>query len=61
MKTVRVLKPYLHTSIGDVIEIRDQDAALLIPRGVVGLASDQPEEPKPAAKMTTRNIKTGKK
>ena len=35
MKTVKVLKWYNNYPIGSVIEVRDQDAKLLIPRGVV--------------------------
>ena len=61
MKVI-VKKPYLKYSIDEEIEVRPQDAALLLPRGVVVLPGEpKPEEPKPAAKMTTRNIKTGKR
>lgn len=35
MKKVIVKKRYLNYAIDDVIEVRDQDAALLLPRGVV--------------------------
>ena len=35
MKRVKVLKWYNDHPIGSIIEVRDRDAALLIPRGVV--------------------------
>lgn len=64
MKTVIVKKPYLKYSIGETITVRDQDAALLIPRGVVIDAEmevkDETDEDvikaKPAKTMTTKTI-----
>ena len=44
MKTVIVKKQYLNYAIGDEIQVRDQDAALLIPRGVVSLKGAKLEE-----------------
>lgn len=44
MKVI-VKKPYLKYAIGQEIEVRPQDAALLLPRGVVALPGEvEPEE-----------------
>jgi len=45
MKVV-VKKRYLNYAIGEEIEVRPQDAKLLIPRGVVALPEEvQPKKP----------------
>lgn len=43
MKVI-VKKPYLKYAIGQEIEVRPQDAALLLPRGVVALPGEEPEK-----------------
>ena len=43
MKVI-VKKRYLNYAIGEEIEVRPQDAALLLPRGVVALPGEEVEE-----------------
>jgi hypothetical protein len=56
MKVI-VKKPYLKYAIDQEIEVRPQDAALLLPRGVVALPGESEEPIKvPAKKMTTKKV-----
>lgn len=56
MKTVVVEKRYLNYKIGEVIQVRDRDAALLISRGVVSEVKEAKPADKPAEKMTTKKV-----
>jgi hypothetical protein len=54
MKPVRLLHPFMTHSPGEVVEVRDQDAVLLIQQGRAKYVSEPEKEP--AAKMTTEKV-----
>ena len=60
MKTVIVKKQYLNYAIDEVIDVRDQYAALLLPRGVV-VEYDSEKAEKEAEKLAKKEAEVKEK